>query len=348
MVCRMKLPLSVLELSPVGVGVSPSQAVRDSIEVARTADALGYNRIWFAEHHNMASIATSAPEVLIARAASVTSHIRLGAGGIMVPNHAPLHVIEVFRTLEALYPGRIDLGLGRAPGTDPVASAALRRSDDPEVNRQLAELLAFERSEFPPSHPFSKITPMPSDSPSGQIWMLGSTLAGASIAAQIGTPYAFAGHFAMGQAVPAMRHYRARFEAKPHQLTPYSMLGVTAVCAETDEEAERLAAPLRLAIVRSRLGKPAPICSVEEALAHQLTPAERSIADEFFQGAAIGSPAKVAAHLRQLASDTQADEIMLSALLPSLELRQRSLALIAKELGLVAPSRAAAPLQASA
>src|SRR6476661_1311639 len=158
----MQLPLSVLDLSPVGAGSSPSQAIRDSIELARSADQLGYTRYWVAEHHNMASIATSAPEVLIAAIAAATSRIRVGAGGIMVPNHAPLHVVEVFRTLEALHPGRIDLGLGRAPGTDPVAAAALQRADH-DVNHQLAELLAFERGEFPVSHPFARIMAMPSD-----------------------------------------------------------------------------------------------------------------------------------------------------------------------------------------
>src|SRR4051794_38461392 len=163
----MQQPLSVLDLSPVGAGVAPSQAIRESIELARTAEALGYTRYWFAEHHNMASIATSAPEVLIAAAAGVTTRIRLGAGGMMVPNHAPLHVVEVFRTLEALAPGRIDLGLGRAPGTDPVASAALRRTEA-DVNAQLAELLAFERGGFPASHPFAKIEPMPADVRAGQ------------------------------------------------------------------------------------------------------------------------------------------------------------------------------------
>jgi luciferase family oxidoreductase group 1 len=188
MVSAMKLPLSVLDLSPVGAGITPSQAIRDSIELARTADVLGYTRYWFAEHHNMANIATSAPEILIAHAAAVTARIRLGAGGIMVPNHAPLHVVEVFRTLEALHPGRIDLGLGRAPGTDPVAASALRRGDPADVNRQLIELLAFERGEFPASHPFAKILPMPSDAPAQSIWMLGSTLAGASIAAELGLP----------------------------------------------------------------------------------------------------------------------------------------------------------------
>src|SRR5262245_38294414 len=223
----MQPPPSVLDLSPVGAGVAPSQAIRDSIELARTADALGYTRYWFAEHHNMASIATSAPEVLIAYAAAVTRRIRLGAGGIMVPNHGPLHVVEMFRTLEALAPGRIDLGLGRAPGTDPVTAAALRRSDDPEVNRLLAELIAFERGAFPASHPSSRTERMPADTPAGTRWMLGSTLAGASVAAQLGIPYAFAGHFAMRHAVEAIDLYRERYEPSPAHPKPYAMLAVS-------------------------------------------------------------------------------------------------------------------------
>jgi luciferase family oxidoreductase group 1 len=325
----MQLPLSVLDLSPVGAGVLPSQAIRDSIELARTADALGYTRYWFAEHHNMANIATSAPEVLIAHAAAVTTRIRLGAGGIMVPNHAPLHVVEVFRTLEALAPDRIDLGLGRAPGTDPVTSAALRRSEDPEVNRQLAELFAFERGEFPASHPFSKIVPMPSDAPARSIWMLGSTLGGASIAAQLGLPYAFAGHFAMRHAVDAIAHYRARFEPSAARAAPYAILAVTAVCADTDEEAQRMAAPIRVAVVRNRTGRRAPICSIEEALAYEFTAEERVIADEFLIGAVIGSPQVVADRLIALARDTGANELMLSTLVPDLAARKHALARIA-------------------
>ena len=324
----MQLPLSVLDLSPVGAGVAPSRAIRDSIALARVADELGYTRYWFAEHHNMASIATSAPEVLIAAAAAVTSRIRLGAGGIMVPNLAPLHGVEVFRTLEALAPGRIDLGLGRAPGTDPIASAALRRTDT-DVNSQLAELLAFERGEFPESHPFAKIEPMPTDVPSGELWMLGSTLAGASIAAQIGVPYAFAGHFAMRHAVDAIAHYRARYEPSPHHPKPYAMLAVTAVCAPSDDEALRMAAPLRVAIVKNRTGRRAPIVSIDEALAYRFTPDEQAIADEFFEGAIVGSPQTVARGLHALAERTAADELMISALLPDLAMRTRSLQLIA-------------------
>jgi luciferase family oxidoreductase group 1 len=324
----VKLPLSVLDLSPVGAGVAPSQAIRDSIALARTADALGYTRYWFAEHHNMANIATSAPEVLIAHAAAVTTRIRLGAGGIMVPNHAPLHVVEVFRTLEALAPDRIDLGLGRAPGTDPIAAAALRRSDM-SVDHSLVELLAFERGEFEASHPFSNIVPMPSDVPARSIWMLGSTLAGAAIAAQLGLPYAFAGHFAMKHAVEAIAHYRSRFRPSAARQAPYAILAVTAVCASSDDEAQRLAAPLRVAVARNRTGRRAPICTVDEALAYEFTPPERAIVEEFLTGAAIGGPTTVRDHLIALARDTGADELMLSTLVPDLAARQFALERIA-------------------
>ena len=325
----MQLPLSVLDLSPVGAGVAPSQAIRESVELAVLADELGYTRYWFAEHHAMASIATSAPEVLIAHAAARTRRIRLGAGGIMIPNHAPLHVVEVFRTLEALHPGRIDLGLGRAPGTDPVTAAALRRGDAPEVNHLLAELLAFEEGGFPERHPFSKIVPMPSDVTCSTIWMLGSTMAGASIAAQLGVPYAFAGHFAMGQAQEAIAHYRERFEPSRRLAAPYAMCAVTVICGADDAEAQRLAAPVRVAVANSRTGKRVSIPSVEEALAHPLSPQERAIADEFLAGAVIGGPDHVVARLRALARELAADELMLSSLVPSLAARRHSLERIA-------------------
>jgi len=321
----MPLPLSVLDLSPVGVGITPSQAIRDSIELARTADRLGYTRYWVAEHHNMANIATSAPEVLIAHIAAVTARIRVGAGGIMIPNHTPLRVVEIFRTLEALHPGRIDLGLGRAPGTDPVTSAALRRSDDPEVNHLLAELLAFERGEFPDGHPFRSITPMPSDVRLGAIWMLGSTLAGASIAAQLGVPYAFAGHFAMRHAHEAIAHYHRSFRPSAALAQPYAMLAVTAVCGADDDDARRLAAPIRVAVVKNRTGRRGPIVSIDEALAYRFSAEEQAIADEFFTGAVIGGPAHVAESLRATARDAGVQELMLSTLVPDLAARQASL-----------------------
>ena len=324
----MKLPLSVLDLSPVGAGVAPSQALRDSVALAQVADRLGYTRYWFAEHHNMASIAASAPEVLIAHVAAVTSRIRVGAGGIMIPNHAPLHVVEVFRALEALHPGRIDLGLGRAPGTDRVAAAALQRGDA-DVNQQLVELLAFERGGFPTSHPFATLDPMPSDVRIGAIWMLGSTLAGAAIAAQLGLRYAFAGHFAMRAARDAIAHYRAHFTPSRELAAPYAMLAVTAICGADDAEAERLAAPVRVAIVKSRTGRRGPIVSIDEALAYPFSDEERAIADEFFAGAVIGGPGSVARRLGALAADVGADELMLSTLVPDPAAREASLERIA-------------------
>jgi luciferase family oxidoreductase group 1 len=321
----MTLPLSVLDLSPVGAGKPSSQAIRDSIELAKTADQLGYTRYWFAEHHNMSSIATSAPEVLIAHVAAVTRRIRIGAGGIMIPNHSPLHVVEVFRTLEALHPGRIDLGLGRAPGTDPVASVALRRSDDPEVDHLLAEFFAFERAEFPEQHAYRSIQPMPSDVRIGSIWMLGSTLAGASIAAQLGLPYAFAGHFAMRYARDAIAHYVRSFRPSPQLAAPYAMLAVTAVCGRDDEEAQRLAAPLRVAIARSRTGQRGPIPSTEDALAYPFTPEEQAIVDEFFSGSIVSGPNGIAERIRTVAREVGANEVMLSTLVPDLEDRRASL-----------------------
>ena len=328
----MRIPLSVLDLSPVGMGVAPSAAIRDSIELTVLADKLGYTRYWFAEHHNMASIATSSPEVLIAHAIARTSRIHIGAGGIMIPNHTPLRVVEIFRTLEALAPGRIDLGLGRAPGTDPVTAAALRRSDDPEVNNLLAEILAFEDAQFPERHPFSKITPMPSDVPAGRIWMLGSTLAGATIAAELGVPYAFAGHFAMRSARDAIAHYRKSFKPSARLREPYAMCAVTAICGATDDEAHRLAAPMRVAVVNTRTGKRSPIVSVEEALTRNFSAEEQAICDDFMLGAVIGSPTLVADRLPALAKELGANELMLSTLVSSLDDRRASLERIATAL----------------
>jgi luciferase family oxidoreductase group 1 len=328
----MQLPLSVLDLSPVGATSTPSQAIRDSIELARVADRLGFTRYWVAEHHNMASIATSAPEVMIAHIAAVTQRIRVGAGGIMIPNHTPLRVVEIFRTLEALHPGRIDLGLGRAPGTDPLTSSALRRSDDPDVNHLLAEILAFERAEFPERHPFRAIVPMPSDVRLSSIWMLGSTLAGASIAAQLGVSYAFAGHFAMRHAHEAIEHYRRNFKPSAALAEPYAMLAVTAVCGTDDDHARWLAAPLRVAIVKNRTGRRGPIVSPDEALAYPFTPDEQAIADDFMLGAVIGGPAQVGERLRATARELGAQELMLSTLVPTIDDRQASLERIARVL----------------
>jgi luciferase family oxidoreductase group 1 len=260
------LPLSILDLSPVTSGTAPTQAIRDSVALARRADELSFVRYWFAEHHGMPSIASSAPEVLIAHVAAVTTRIRVGAGGIMIPNHAPLHVVEVFRTLAALHPDRIDLGLGRAPGTDPVTASALRRGARQDPNELLGELIAFDEADFPDGHPFAAIAPMPSGVTLPDLWMLGSTDEGARIGAALGMRYAFAGHFAMKNARLAMHLYRERFQPSARLATPWAMLAVSVVCGEDDAHAERLAAPARLAIVRHATGRPAPLATVEVSL----------------------------------------------------------------------------------
>ena len=328
------VPLSVLDLAPVAAGSSPREAITDSVTLARHCDTLGYKRYWVAEHHSMPNIATSAPEVLVAHMAAVTRRIRVGTGGIMLPNHNPLRLVEIFRTLEALHPGRIDLGVGRAPGTDPITASALQRGGGNDPNERLTELLAFDRSAFPDQHPFHKIIPMPSDVNLPPIWMLGSTIAGAAIAASLGLRYAFAGHFAMQNANAALTLYREDFQPSPGLPTPRVILAVTVVCGEDDAHAAELTVPLKLAIVQSRTGQRAPLASVEEALAYQFTPDEERIADEFLHGAVIGGADKVRVGLEQLVADTAADELMIAAFLPDKKARLQSYERIAHIAGL--------------
>ena len=317
------IPLSVLDLYPVSTGNTPSEAIHASVALAERVDALGYSRYWIAEHHNMPSIASSAPEVLIGHVAGRTRRIRVGAGGIMLPNHAPLHVLEVFRTLEALHPGRIDLGIGRAPGTDPVTSSALRRrsSDGGEVNDQIAELFAFAGKRFPSDHPYGAIDVMPSDAPMPPIWMLGSTSAGANIAAALGVPFAFAGHFSMGEAKGAVAAYRARFKPGAGMLPSRLMMAVTVICGESDEHARDLAGPLRVVYARLASGRRGLIPSVEEARGYRFTSEELAVVDRFGEGAIIGSASTVRAALERLVERTSADELMIATLVP--EARER-------------------------
>ena len=328
------MALSVLDLSPVAASSTPRQAILDSTALAVRCDALGYTRYWVAEHHGMPNIATSAPEVLIAHIAATTTRIRVGAGGIMLPNHNPLRVVEIFRTLEALHPGRIDLGLGRAPGTDPVTAAALRRGSTDDPDGRLAELLAYANGTFPDDHPFRAVVPMPSDVALPPIWMLGSTRAGASIAASLGVRYAFAGHFAMRNATSALSWYRQYFTPSAVLDKPYAMLAVAVICAPDDEEAERIAAPARLAVVRNRTGRRAPIASIDEAVAYRYTPEEEAIAEEFRQGAIVGGPARVVSKLAALARDTGVDELMLTTITASRDDRVRSYELVSRAAGL--------------
>src|SRR5215471_1342871 len=258
----MSIPLSVLDLSPIAAGSKDSEALTNTLDLARTVDRLGYTRYWLAEHHSIPSVASTAPEIMIGHVASVTDRLRVGSGGIMLPNHSPLRIAEEFRVLEALHPGRIDLGIGRAPGTDMLTALALRRSKERlSVNdfpEQLAELIGFGTGRFPEKSPFASIQALPADVNLPPIWILGSSEDGARLAAEMGFPFAHAHHFSPDYTVPAMRLYRHRFKPSVWLKEPKSIVTTSVVCAESDEEAERLAASLELSWVRLRTGHPAP------------------------------------------------------------------------------------------
>src|SRR5215211_1647330 len=273
------LALSVLDLSPVTSGGSGPIALRNTLDLARLADRLGFTRYWVAEHHNLPNIASAAPEIMIGQIAAVTGRMRVGAGGVMLPNHAPLMVAERFKVLEALFPGRIDLGLGRAPGTDPVTSYALRRRHDVNANddflERYQELMLFDSGGFPEGHPFRNIRVMPSDVALPPVWLLGSSDYSAQLAGAVGSGFSFAHHFAEYDAVSVMQAYRQRFRPSAWRKSPYAILAVHVVCAETDAEAERLAATIDLNFVRRSKGEYLPLASPEEAQASDSTPADR-------------------------------------------------------------------------
>ena len=310
-----RIPLSVLDLVPVGEGVPATDAVHAGLELARTADRLGFTRYWLAEHHGMPGIASSAPAVLIAAVAAATRDIRVGSGGVMLPNHPPLVVAEQFGTLAALYPGRIDLGLGRAPGTDPHTAAALRRSATPAADDfpdQLGELGCFLAGEWPPGHPYARIRAVPHADVPPVIWLLGSSLYSAELAGLLGMPFAFAHHFSAANTLPALARYRASFRPGRTLDRPYAMVTVAVVCADTDEQADRIALPGELSFLRLRQGRPGPLPSPEAAAAHPWTPQERAFAVERRAGQAIGSPQTVEKELAGLLEATRADELMIT------------------------------------
>jgi luciferase family oxidoreductase group 1 len=336
------VPLSVLDLAPVGEGSSPREALRHSIELAREVERLGYLRYWVAEHHNMPGIASSAPAVLLAHAASVTSTIRLGSGGVMLPNHSPLVVAEQFGMLEALHPGRVDLGLGRAPGTDQVTALALRRSRDriavDDFDSQLAELLGYFNGDIPEDHPFSRITATPGRGYQPAIWLLGSSDYSAILAGRLGLPFSFAHHFAGGNTDAAVAAYRDAFRPSAVLAEPYLMLGVAVICAETDARADWLAGPSRLAMVRLRTGRPGRYPTPEEAAEYHFTPAEREVAKGWGRSSVIGGPDRVRAGLDELVSRTGADELMITTMVHGHADRLESYRLVAETVASLTPS----------
>src|SRR3954453_21084792 len=258
-------PLSILDLSPVTTGISGPQALRTSLDLARLADRLGFSRYWVAEHHNMPNIASSAPDIMIGQIPAVTERLRVGSGGVMLPNHAPLQGAKRFKVLEGLFPNRIDLGLGRAPGTDPATSYALRRrQDDPagdDFLDRFQELLAFEGRLFPDSHPFRKVQAMPADVPLPPLYLLGSSGYSAQLAAHVGAGFSFAHHFSDFDPVGPMMAYREQFKPSATRDKPLAILALHVVCADTDTDAERLATSVDLNFALRRQGRYQPIPS---------------------------------------------------------------------------------------
>jgi luciferase family oxidoreductase group 1 len=337
------IPLSVLDLSPVTTGTSGAQALRNSLDLARLADRLGYARYWVAEHHNLPNIASSAPDIMIGQIAAITTRMRVGSGGVMLPNHAPLQVAERYKVLEGLFPGRIDLGLGRAPGTDPVTSYALRRrQDDPAADDFLdrfQELLLFEQRGFPESHPFRRVQAMPSDVPLPPIYLLGSSGYSAQLAAHVGAGFSFAHHFSDFDPVGPMTAYRAQFKPSVSLKEPLAILAVHVVCADSDAEAERLATSVDLNFARRRQGQFGPIPSPEEAAAYSYSPTDRALIGQNRARLVVGGKAKVMAHVEPLIKATQADELMVTTMIYDHAARRHCYELLAEafELAVLAP-----------
>lgn len=324
----MVRPVSVLDLSPIDSGSTAQQALQNTIAMARIVEALGYHRFWMAEHHNTRAIASSAPEIMIGHVADATSTIRVGSGGIMLPNHAALKVAENFRVLEALHPGRIDLGIGRAPGTDQITAMALRRpigrvgaDDFPE---QLSDVIAFAGGGFPDDHPFRSVMAAPDGVDLPPIWILGSSDYGARLAAAWGLRFAFAGHISPDGVVPVMSLYRDNFQPSQYLSEPHSMLALAVICGETDEEAEYLAGPVRLSFLKLITGRHGPVVSPEEAATYTYTPYEHEQIRGLVGKWQIGGPETVAAKVNALAEATAADEIMLTTMVYSHAARRRT------------------------
>jgi luciferase family oxidoreductase group 1 len=303
---KSPVPLSVLDLSPILEGGDAAQAFRNTLSLAQHAEQWGYNRYWLAEHHNMPGIASAATSVVIGHVAGGTSTIRVGAGGIMLPNHSPLVIAEQFGTLASLFPGRIDLGLGRAPGTDPVTTRALRRLDADTFPQDVLELMAY----FRPPQPGQMVQAVPGAGLEVPVWILGSSLFGAQLAAALGLPYAFASHFAPAQMMEAVEVYRRSFRPSEQLERPYVMLGVNVFAADTDEEARRLMTSVQQSWVQLRRGRPVPLPPPIEGYESRLTVPERATLEQALSCSVIGSPEMVRQGLEAFVERTGADELM--------------------------------------
>ena len=330
------LPLSALDLVPLSSGSTSGAALRAAVDLACTVERLGYERLWYAEHHNMPGIATTTPEIMIAHVGQVTQRLRLGAGGVMLPNHSSLKVAESYRLLEALYPGRIDLGIGRAPGTDQLTAVALRRSRSAPLAddflSQLAELSGFGDGTLPVGHPFAKIRAMPDDVPLPPIWLLGSSDYSANVAAELGLGFAFAGHFSPDSPERPLRLYRERFQ--PGALEkPHAILALSVFCAEEEAAATRMASSMLLAFAQLRAGRAGRMPSPEEALAHRYTPEEEAGIAQFRRLQIVGTPDRVRGAIERVVELTLADEVMIATHAHDPAARIRSYELVAAAFG---------------
>ncbi len=344
------VPLSVLDLVTVGAGRTASEALRTSVALARLAESRGFHRYWVAEHHSMPGVASSSPAVILAHLAAHTDRIRLGSGGVMLPNHAPLAIAEQFGTLEAMAPGRIDLGLGRAPGTDGATAAALRRTDRPDEGaddfpQQLVELTRFLDDDFPDGHPYSRIHAVPGPvqgtSPGGvqsphrpPIWLLGSSGFSARLAGMLGLPFAFAHHFSAQNTIPALDLYRESFRPSEVLDAPYAVIGVSALATDDEKEASRQVRAAALNMIRLRTGRPGLFPTPEEAEAYAFGPLEEEFVASWAANIVHGTADEVRSGLDDLHKRTGADELMLTSHAHRGELRLRSYELIADAYGL--------------
>ncbi|HWA29380.1 MAG TPA: LLM class flavin-dependent oxidoreductase [Lacunisphaera sp.] len=323
------IPFSVLDLSNITQGGTVAEALHRSRELARHTEKLGYRRFWLAEHHNMPGIASAATSLVIAHVAAGTSTIRVGAGGIMLPNHSPLMIAEQFGTLAALHPGRIDLGLGRAPGTDQATARALRRGPSDAADRFPQEVIELQ-SYFQPAVPGQVVQAVPGAGLDVPIWILGSSLFGAQVAAALGLPFAFASHFAPDHLEQALAIYRQRFQPSPSLPAPYAMAAIGVVAADTDAAAARLATSLQQSFVLLRRGTPVPLPPPVESMEGLWSPMERAGVDQAFREAVIGSPGTVQRGIEAFLERTRVDELMVTAAIYDHAARLRSFEIVAQ------------------
>jgi luciferase family oxidoreductase group 1 len=329
----MELSLGILDQSPVLAGARPRDAIAETIALAREAERLGYRRYWLAEHHAVRGLADPAPEILLARITAETTRMRIGTGGVLLPHYAPLKVAEQFRLLEALAPGRIDLGIGRAPGGAQRASLALQSRDVSEFPRQVQDVVGFLDRTLPESHPYAKVIAMPRGDTSPEVWLLGSSDYGAALAAQLGLPFAFA-HFISGDAAGITRTYRRNFQPSRRASEPRVILCVAALAADTLEEAEELAATIDLWRLRIREGIDLPVPSREEARAHPYTLYDREVIAFDRKRLVLGTPPAVRERVEELARAHEADEAMIVTITPDYASRTRSYELLAEAFAL--------------